>query len=48
MLMEVLSPLQNETDETLRVLWRYLSEQNQRIACGADPRPMTWECYCQA
>jgi cyclic beta-1,2-glucan synthetase len=32
MLMEVLSPLENEADETLRMLCQYLSEQKQRIA----------------
>jgi cyclic beta-1,2-glucan synthetase len=38
MLMEVLSPLESGADETLRVLWSYLSEQKQRIAT-ARPTP---------
>ena len=38
MLMEVLSPLANEADGALRVLWEYLSEQKQRIAAA---RPMS-------
>ncbi len=34
LLIEALSPLEKEADETLHLLWRYLSEQNERIAAA--------------
>ena len=34
LLMEALSPLEKEADATLHLLWRYLSEQNERIAAA--------------